>query len=52
MTVMERTNARALLAGDAAAARAPRLDLAVIDVSFISLTKVLGAVLGLPGAAL
>ena len=40
--VLERTNARAL-----APAQLPyRPDLAVVDVSFISLTKVLGAVLG------
>jgi 23S rRNA (cytidine1920-2'-O)/16S rRNA (cytidine1409-2'-O)-methyltransferase len=42
VTVMERTNARALTA-----AMLPHVpDLAVIDVSFISLEKVLGAVLG------
>jgi 23S rRNA (cytidine1920-2'-O)/16S rRNA (cytidine1409-2'-O)-methyltransferase len=42
VTVLERTNARDL--GREALPYAP--DLAVIDVSFISLTKVLGAVLG------
>jgi 23S rRNA (cytidine1920-2'-O)/16S rRNA (cytidine1409-2'-O)-methyltransferase len=42
VTVMERTNARALTA-----AMLPHVpDLATIDVSFISLAKVLGAVLG------
>jgi 23S rRNA (cytidine1920-2'-O)/16S rRNA (cytidine1409-2'-O)-methyltransferase len=42
VTVLERTNARAL--GRDALPYAP--DLAVLDVSFISLTKVFGAVLG------
>jgi 23S rRNA (cytidine1920-2'-O)/16S rRNA (cytidine1409-2'-O)-methyltransferase len=53
VTVMERTNARALTP----AALPPRTDapgglaeLATIDVSFISLAKVLGAVLGCLGA--
>jgi 23S rRNA (cytidine1920-2'-O)/16S rRNA (cytidine1409-2'-O)-methyltransferase len=52
VVVMERTNARALSPELLAAARAGRegcespLDLAVVDVSFISLAKVLGAVLG------
>ena len=54
--VLERTNARALspqmLAGEPSSAGAdasdapPQLDLATIDLSFISLEKVLGAVLG------
>lgn len=47
--VLERTNARALtpqMLPVYAAAPAARPDLAVIDVSFISLTKVLGAVIG------
>jgi 23S rRNA (cytidine1920-2'-O)/16S rRNA (cytidine1409-2'-O)-methyltransferase len=52
VTVMERTNARALEPGMLPVAvfgpdEAP--DLATIDVSFISLTKVLGAVLGCLG---
>ena len=42
VTVLERTNARALVAGRPAATRP---DLVVADVSFISLTKVLPAVL-------
>lgn len=52
VVVMERTNARTLSPQLLAAARAGRescdspLDLAVVDVSFISLAKVLGAVLG------
>ncbi|HMD57826.1 MAG TPA: TlyA family RNA methyltransferase [Solirubrobacteraceae bacterium] len=49
VSVMERTNARALtpemLPAPRIAGAAP-LDLATVDVSFISLTKVLGAVLG------
>jgi 23S rRNA (cytidine1920-2'-O)/16S rRNA (cytidine1409-2'-O)-methyltransferase len=45
VTVMERTNARELRP-ETLPADGPRPDLAVIDVSFISLTKVLGAVLG------
>jgi 23S rRNA (cytidine1920-2'-O)/16S rRNA (cytidine1409-2'-O)-methyltransferase len=49
VAVMERTNARALEPAMLPAATAgpdERPDLAVIDVSFISLAKVLGAVLG------
>ena len=42
VTVLERTNARALTVGQLP----HRADLAVADVSFISLTKVLPAVLG------
>ena len=47
--VLERTNARALaplMLPESALPDPPPLDLAVIDVSFISLAKVLGAVLG------
>ncbi len=58
VSVMERTNARSLSPEmlppaklDGARADSPP-DLASIDVSFISLAKVLGAVLGLPGAPL
>jgi 23S rRNA (cytidine1920-2'-O)/16S rRNA (cytidine1409-2'-O)-methyltransferase len=50
VTVLERTNARALTPQALVAARsaAPAVlpDLATVDVSFISLSKVLGAVLG------
>lgn len=48
VTVLERTNARTLTPALVAAARedAERPDLATVDVSFISLKKVLGAVLG------
>jgi 23S rRNA (cytidine1920-2'-O)/16S rRNA (cytidine1409-2'-O)-methyltransferase len=52
VVAMERTNARTLTPQTLSAARAGRasadspLDLAVVDVSFISLAKVLGAVLG------
>ena len=49
MTVIERVNARAL---DARAAARTRPTSIVVDVSFISLTKVLPAVLGLRRAAL
>jgi len=54
VTVLERTNARALapelLEGAAGAdGEAARPDLATIDVSFISLTKVLAAVIGCLG---
>jgi 23S rRNA (cytidine1920-2'-O)/16S rRNA (cytidine1409-2'-O)-methyltransferase len=47
--VLERTNARALtpaMIAEASAGRSEPPDLATIDVSFISLAKVLGAVLG------
>ncbi len=57
VTVLERTNARALTpavlsASQHAAGRSAdsRPDLATVDVSFISLAKVLGAVLGCVGA--
>jgi 23S rRNA (cytidine1920-2'-O)/16S rRNA (cytidine1409-2'-O)-methyltransferase len=49
VAVLERTNARALTAEMLPAARVDpdrRPDLATVDVSFISLSKVLGAVLG------
>ena len=44
VTVMERTNARTL--GSAMLPPGPAVDLATVDVSFISLTKVLPALLG------
>ncbi|MGO9488862.1 MAG: TlyA family RNA methyltransferase [Solirubrobacteraceae bacterium] len=49
VTVLERTNARSLTPAALSAARAvpgEAPDLAVVDVSFISLQKVLGAVIG------
>jgi 23S rRNA (cytidine1920-2'-O)/16S rRNA (cytidine1409-2'-O)-methyltransferase len=52
--VMERTNARALTPAALPASpsgAADRPDLATMDVSFISLTKVLGAVIGCLGGA-